>query len=132
MIGHQTLGPLFADAEKNVTIMVSQTRSASSYYYNLSVLLLSVYKDPQKQTNKQTNKVSNQTNVPNAHFYSTLLRTAVGNRRFRILIDLNMQKYKDAKSKIEKSLIVMTIVDAVREGSVTGGFVRMVRLLWSR
>jgi hypothetical protein len=90
----------------------------------LSVLLLPVYKDPQKQTNK----VSNQTNVPNAHLYSTLLRTAVGNRRFRILIDLNMQKYKDAKSKTEKSLIVMTIVDAVREGSVTGGFVKMVRL----
>jgi hypothetical protein len=95
----------------------------------LSFLHLPVYKDPQKQANK---KASNQTNVPNVHFYSTLLRTAVGNRRFRILIDLNMEKYKDAKSKIEKSLIVMTIVDAVREGSVIGGFVRMVRHLWSR
>jgi hypothetical protein len=83
MIGHQTLGPLFADAEKNVTIMVSQTRSASSYYYNLSVLLLSVYKDPQKQTNKQTKyrtKRTYLTRIFTLHYYE--LQSATGDSAF--------------------------------------------------
>jgi hypothetical protein len=88
----------------------------------LTALPLPVYKDPHKHTTIEP------TNVPNAHSYSILLLTAVGNRRFRILVDLNMQKYKDAKFKIEKSLIVVSIVDAIREASVIGGFVKKVRL----
>jgi hypothetical protein len=53
--------------------------------------------------------------------------TAVGNRRFRILIQLNLEKYKNSKNRAEKSLIVMSIVDTIREASKTGGFVKKVR-----
>ena len=42
---------------------------------------------------------------------------------------MNMQKYGDSKSKIEKSLIVMSIVEAIREGSVVGGFIKKVSFL---
>jgi hypothetical protein len=125
--GHQTLGPLFADAEKNATIMVSRTCQASNYYYTVGSSYLACLQGP-----SETNKQINYRTKPNAHSYSLLLLTAVGNRRFRILIDLNMQKYKDAKSKIGKSLIVMSIVDTVREASVIGGFVKKVRLFYSR
>lgn len=107
MTGHQALGPLFADAEKNVSIMVSRNVKPGA----VIIILLPV----KTLTNKQNIQYS----------YSLYV---VGNRRFRILIDLNMQKYKDAKSKIEKSMIVMSIVDDVREASVIGGFVRKVRL----
>jgi hypothetical protein len=47
-----------------------------------------------------------------------------GNRRFRILVELNNEKYIKATSKLAKSLIVISILDAVREGSQTGGFVK--------
>lgn len=47
-----------------------------------------------------------------------------GNQRFRSLCELRKERYSAAKSKIEKSLIVMEIVDAIREGSQCGGFVK--------
>jgi hypothetical protein len=50
----------------------------------------------------------------------------VGNRRFRDRCKENVMIYRETKSKIEKSLIVMCIVDATRESSDGGGFVRMV------
>ena len=48
----------------------------------------------------------------------------VGNRRFRLLVDLNLEKYAAAKSKVAKSAIVMSIFDAIIEGSNNGGFVK--------
>ena len=52
---------------------------------------------------------------------------AGGNRRFRILVDLNLEKYENAKTKFDKSVIVTGILDAVREASISGGgFVRQV------
>ena len=49
----------------------------------------------------------------------------VGNRRFRVLVEINIEKYASAKSKMDKGVIVMSILDAVREGSnQMGGFVK--------
>ena len=45
------------------------------------------------------------------------------------MVELNMEKYENAKTKFEKSVIVLSILDAVRESSKTGGgFVRQVRM----
>ena len=64
-----------------------------------------------------------------AHAYFTvfgfvLFTVTVGNRRFRILCDLNLEAY-EATTKTEKSFLVMHIVDAVRDGQ--GAFVKQVR-----
>ena len=41
-------------------------------------------------------------------------------------MDLNLAKYEAAKTKLEKSLIVVSILDAIREGSNNmGGFVKL-------
>lgn len=48
----------------------------------------------------------------------------VGNRRFRTTVDINLDRYKAATTKVQKSLIVMEIVDLYRENSPRGGFVR--------
>lgn len=48
----------------------------------------------------------------------------VGNRRFRLTIEMHVPKYAEVSSKLEKSLIVMSIVDIVRENSPQGGFVK--------
>jgi hypothetical protein len=50
----------------------------------------------------------------------------VGNRRFRVLVEAHVQIYDLASSKVEKSVVVMKIVDTVRECSGVGGFVRKV------
>jgi|Transcript_3628 hypothetical protein len=50
----------------------------------------------------------------------------IGNRRFRVTIDMNLSRYASASSKLEKSLIVMSIVDTVRDNSPRGGFVKHV------
>jgi hypothetical protein len=52
----------------------------------------------------------------------------VGNRRFRVCIENNLEKYAEAKTKLDKSLIVMSIVDNIREASKKqgGGFVKHV------
>lgn len=47
-----------------------------------------------------------------------------GNRRFRALIEAHLDSYSKASSKIEKSLIVSSIVDSIREASPDGGFVK--------
>ena len=50
---------------------------------------------------------------------------AIGNRRFRILVEANLEKYASATSKLAKSIIVMGVLDAIREGSnQIGGFVK--------
>jgi hypothetical protein len=47
-----------------------------------------------------------------------------GNRRFRMVILMNLEKYHNAKNRVDKSTIVTSIVDLIREGSpVNGGFV---------
>lgn len=48
----------------------------------------------------------------------------IGNRRFRVTIGMNLQRYLSASSKIEKTLVVMSIVDTIRESSPEGGFVK--------
>lgn len=47
-----------------------------------------------------------------------------GNKRLRVVIEMNLEKYNNASSKIEKSLIVSAIVDSVREASSNGGFIK--------
>ena len=48
----------------------------------------------------------------------------VGNRRFRLTIEMNIGKYLKAATKLDKSLLVIQIVDTVRGGSNGGGFVK--------
>lgn len=47
-----------------------------------------------------------------------------GNKRFRDIVNSHLQKYSAATTKLEKSLLVSTIVDTVRENSPDGGFVK--------
>jgi hypothetical protein len=47
-----------------------------------------------------------------------------GNQRFRALIKMNLPKYSQASSKLDKSLLVSSIIKAVRQASPDGGFVR--------
>lgn len=47
-----------------------------------------------------------------------------GNKYYRSLITQAMEKYSNAKNKYEKTLIVSSIVDEVRERSPQGGFVK--------
>lgn len=47
-----------------------------------------------------------------------------GNKRLRVVIEMNLQKYSNAKTKMEKSLIVSQIVDSIREASHNGGFIK--------
>eukprot|EP00980_Cylindrotheca_fusiformis_P005561 scaffold1177_cov79-Cylindrotheca_fusiformis.AAC.3 len=50
----------------------------------------------------------------------------VGNRRFRLCIENNIQSYSAAKSRSEKSAIISEIVTSIRESSTQGGgFVRL-------
>ena len=53
-----------------------------------------------------------------------------GNLRYRELIRENLLKYSNSKSKFEKSIIVSSIVDSVRDRSPTGGFVKEVKGQW--
>ena len=39
----------------------------------------------------------------------------VGNRRFRVFINLNLRKYMDAGSRMEKTLVVNSVVEAIHE-----------------
>ena len=50
----------------------------------------------------------------------------IGNRRFRVTADINLHKYMNAASRFEKSLVVNSIVDQIKEtsSSTCGGFVK--------
>ena len=50
----------------------------------------------------------------------------IGNRRFRVMLDLMLPTYTEAKTKPDKSAIVSTIIDRVRSlcGSNGAGFIR--------
>ena len=52
----------------------------------------------------------------------------VGNRRFRVLVDLHVPRYMNAPTRVEKSVVVMKVVDTIRECSGDGGFVKQVSL----
>ena len=47
---------------------------------------------------------------------------SIGNRRYRLLIALHMSRYLEAHTKLDKSLVVISIVDAIR--TCNGGFVK--------
>ena len=47
-----------------------------------------------------------------------------GNINFRSLVNKNIEKYSSTKSKINKSYIIMSIVDQIRQESPNGGFVK--------
>lgn len=48
----------------------------------------------------------------------------VGNKRFRQIVRFHLQKYSNASSKSDKSRIVSSIVDTIRQASQEGGFVK--------
>jgi len=47
-----------------------------------------------------------------------------GNRRFRLAVEMSIDKYSSADTKLEKSLIVSGIVESVRRASPNAGFVK--------
>jgi len=48
----------------------------------------------------------------------------IGNQRFRRLVQARLQDYSNATTKLEKSTIISSIVDQVRQNSGLGGFVK--------
>jgi hypothetical protein len=50
-----------------------------------------------------------------------------GNRVFRQSLEANAGRYNQAKTKMDKSLIVVEIVDSIRKRSPNGGFVKQVK-----
>ena len=50
-------------------------------------------------------------------------RNHMGNKRLRVLVDSHVEKYAKA-SRIEKGIIVSSIIDSVRQASNGGGFVK--------
>jgi len=40
----------------------------------------------------------------------------VGNRRFRVFIEIHLQRYMDAQSRMEKTLVVNSVVEAIQDG----------------
>ena len=53
-----------------------------------------------------------------------------GNLRYKQVIELNLPRYNKAKTKADKSLVVSSIVDSVREASPNGGFVKKENDSW--
>ena len=53
-----------------------------------------------------------------------------GNLRYKHIIELNLPKYNEAKSKVDKSLIVSSIIESIRESSPHGGFVKEENGQW--
>lgn len=53
-----------------------------------------------------------------------------GNRRFRVIVKMHLERYSKAANKFEKSLIVSQVVDSVRESSPGGGFIKEARGRW--
>jgi hypothetical protein len=56
-----------------------------------------------------------------------LLLCTGGNRRFHVLVDINLGKCAASKTKIEKTILVVGMLDATREASKGGGFVKQAR-----
>ena len=53
-----------------------------------------------------------------------LARDHTGNRRFRLAIDMSLERYRKAKSKLCRSIVVSDIVDSIRTASPGGGFIK--------
>jgi hypothetical protein len=51
----------------------------------------------------------------------------IGNRRFRIMIENHVAGYANAPTKGDKSLLVISIVDTIRQLSPNGGFVKFCK-----
>ena len=49
---------------------------------------------------------------------------SMGNKRLKVLVDANLERYKRATTKIQKSLIVTSIVESVHEAAAIVGFVK--------
>lgn len=70
------------------------------------------------------------------YFYSVICargkvaRDHTGNRRFRLAIDMSLERYRKANSKLCRSLVVSDIVDSIRSASPNGGFVRCDEGQW--
>lgn len=66
-----------------------------------------------------------------AHFHCTFERKLSGNRRFRHLIDMRLEEYRQADTKLKKSVIVSQIMDALQEGSPHHrGFIKVHQGRW--
>ena len=50
--------------------------------------------------------------------------SAVGNLRLKVLVDTRLQQYQEATTKIQKSLIVSSLVEAVHEAAGEEAFVK--------
>jgi len=48
----------------------------------------------------------------------------IANRRFRQLIAMNLSRYQDARCKVDKTLVVVGIVNTIRKSSPCGGFIK--------
>jgi hypothetical protein len=53
-----------------------------------------------------------------------------GNISFRVAVEHAIDRYAEASSKIEKSLVVSKIIEAIREASPDGGFVKKESGRW--
>jgi hypothetical protein len=60
----------------------------------------------------------------------SIARNHQGNRRYRAIVIQSLDRYSQATSKIEKSIIVSEIVEKVRGSSPNGGFVKNVDGFW--
>ena len=54
----------------------------------------------------------------------------LGNRRFSVIIDMNLARYKKVTSKFAKSMIVTEIMGSIRSASPKGGFVKFQNGQW--
>lgn len=51
----------------------------------------------------------------------------IANRRFRQLTAMNLKRYQSSKCKVDKTMIVVGIVNAIRRSSPMGGFIKKDR-----
>lgn len=48
----------------------------------------------------------------------------IANRRFRQLTAMNLKRYQNAKCKVDKTVVVIGIVNSIRKSSPSGGFIK--------
>jgi hypothetical protein len=53
-----------------------------------------------------------------------------GNRRFRLSVSMNLERYSKAATKLDKSIIVSAVIDSVRQASPDGGFIKKTGGFW--
>jgi hypothetical protein len=57
-------------------------------------------------------------------------RDHTGNRRFRLVIDMNLERYQQTDTRLRKAMIVSAIVDSIRGSTPDGGFIKMHEGRW--